>query len=296
VKDAFEAAVGRASNDLSLALRNFRSERRASQPESASAAYSKEQTAAAQDVIRNLALVDKEFSNCRLSFPIPHCECCNDPDFLNRLATTPLAELDEDDVATVAESLLYTLGTAADFAYFIPRFCSDSLGYPLYDVEAIFARFERAGFFEWPESQRVAVRNFVLSHWHFLLLTVPSSDTRSMIDPFFVILDCIASLGNIDPALHIWARTYDRSADERLLELVRKLDVGDDHFAIVGVGGYADSDGQYELLGDWIASQPIRARIEAALNNVALAEDGKASVLRSLSAVEDRSARRRRAS
>lgn len=295
MKDFIDAALGRAANDLALANRDFNREIRALQPKSSPPLYSKGQTAAAQYVIRDLAIVDKEFSDCRLSVPMQYCECCNDPDFLKRLAATRPAELDEDDVANVAESLLYTLGSTEDFAYFVPRFCSDSLGYPLYDVEMVFGRFQLAGYFEWPESRRVAVRNFVLSHWRFALLTAQHFDARAMADPFFVILDCLASLGEIDAAIQVWSNTHDVSSDERLLQLVGRLDFEDDYLGIIGVGGYSNTGQQYALLENWINSQPARERIGSIMHSREIVDqDRTAHVLRNLAVIEQRAARPRR--
>jgi len=252
-------------------------------------AYSADQGSAAQAVIAALVRVGDAFSANRLSDPISYCDCCTDPALIARLATTARDDVSDDDMAAVAGSLLYTLGEDYDFAYFMPRFCSDSLGSPPYDVDAVFARFERAGFVDWPDAQKNSVRSFLLAHWRFSLLCEPRRNVSHLSDPWLVTLDSIASAGVIEDALTTWDATNTESADARLLELLDHLDVGDAAISIIGVGGYAENAEAYDTLSRWLRSPAVWARIGAVLESSRAADrnageriDGVLAALRQL--------------
>jgi hypothetical protein len=250
-------------------------------------AYSPEQESAAQAVIAALARVDDAFSANRLSDPLSYCECCTDPALIARLATTARNDLSDGDMAAVTGSLLNTLGEDYDFAYFLPRVCRDSLGSPGYDVDAVFARFGRVGFVDWPEAQKGPVRSFLLAHWRMLLLSEPRSNVSELV--WLVTLDSIASAGLIEDALRTWDGTNTESADARLLELLDHLDVSDTAISIAGAGGYAENVEAYDELSQWLRSPAVWARIGAVLEssratdrNAAERIDGVLAALRQL--------------
>jgi hypothetical protein len=262
-----DAFLGRMANQVGETLRNLKRQVRELGSIPLEPAYSAEQESAAQTVIAALACVDDVFSGNRLSDPLLYCECCTDPAFIARLTTTARDDLSEDDIASVAGSLLYTLGETADLAYFVPRFCGDSLGSPLYDVDAIFARFPHAGFDEWPEAQQSSVRSFLLAHWRFSLLFEPRRNLSELTDPWLVTFDSIASVGDIEDALRTWETTITESADARFLELLDRLNVGDNAISISGVGGYPENAEAYEKLGRWLRSLAVWPRIGAVLES-----------------------------
>ena len=264
--DFDEAHLGQVANEAGAALRDLKKRMRELGSAPLQQTYSSEQACAAQAVTSALARVDDAFSGNRLSDPILYCDCCTDPAFVARLTTTPRDALSEDDMAAVAGSLLYTLGEVNDFAYFVPRFCSDSLGSPLYDVDSVFARFRYAGFDDWPDMQKCPVRAFLLAQWRFSLLCEPRRDLSSMSDPWLVTLDAIASTGDIEDALNAWEITHADSADARLLELLDRLDVSETAISIVGVGGFAENGEAYDTLSRWLQSPGVRARIGAVLD------------------------------
>ncbi len=268
MKEFDEAFLGRMANEVGAVVRNMKRRIRDLGPAAPVPQYSAEQSAAAQGVIAALAAVDQAFSDRRLSDPMSYCDCCTDPAFVERLASTPRDQISEEDMAGVAGSLLYTLGDTNDFRYFVPRFCSDSIGSPLYDVDAVFARFRRAGFDDWPDSQRSAVRRLLAAHWRFALLTEPRHDLSSMQDPWLVTLECIACLGDVEHALNAWESSYAASADARLLELLERVDVGESSISIVGVGGFDENRDAYTAIERWLRSASIRGRIDAALESL----------------------------
>lgn len=263
-----DAVLGRIASDLNAALRDGKRQIRDHVRARPTVPYGPQQSSAAQDVIAALALVDRAFSGCRLSDPLRHCDCCKDPALIARLQATPRDAISEDDMAAVAGSLLYTLGEVADLAYFVPRFCSDSIVSPLYDVDAVFARIRRAGFDEWPDAQKDSVRRFLLAHWRFALLFEPRRGLSAMTDPWLVTLDCIASVYDIEYALNVWETTNTESADARLLELLDCLQVWDDSVRIAGVGDYGENAGPYAKLSRWLRSPAMEARINAALESL----------------------------
>ncbi|HEX3551001.1 MAG TPA: hypothetical protein VHT53_11525 [Candidatus Elarobacter sp.] len=264
------SGVGKTMRELKRSLRNMRTAPRTT-------SYSPEQTAAAQGVVAALLDVDTAFADCRLTEPFPYCECCTDRDLIDRLMSVPRDRLSEDDIALVAHSILSTLGGAQDFRYFVPRFCADSMESPLYDIDDIFARFRNAGFGTWPANEQRAVRSFLAAYWRCMLLTLPPADAMSeLMDPCFRILDCIASLGDIDRALGTWESTQADTADARLLDLLGRLDFEGGRLSIVGVGANSDNADAYARLATWLRSTPVRLRIGGALSSVRTGDPARA--------------------
>jgi hypothetical protein len=271
-----EAFLGQAARDVADVLRDLKRDMRRLPKTVREPSYDAAQRAAAQSVAAALGRVERTFSDYRLSDPLPYCDCCTDPAFIDRLTNTRRDEISEDDMANVGGSLLYTLGGDDDLRYFVPRFCSDSLGIPLYDIDAAFARFRRAGFDDWPEPEKRAVRDFLAANWRFLLLNAPPDSLGAAItDQTFVVLDCMMSVGDIERALHTWDGLTAETADARLLQLLDFLDVGEDGISISGAGGFAHNAAAYEILARWLRTAAVQIRIGAALEAVRTTDSDK---------------------
>ena len=286
VKDFDEAALGEIAKTLHATLPDLKRTMRERFGVAHSSAYTADHAAAARAAIAALADVDSAFASYELPYSLSYCECCNDPDFVGRLLSTPRDDLSENDVANVAASLLYTLGTCNELKYFAPRFCRDALGVPLYDIDSVFSRFSRAGFDEWADVERRAIRNFLGAAWNSALLAGPCVGLAELNDPWLDILDSMASLGFIVDALEIWSAQLGHAADSRILELLERLDVGAGAIKVAGAGGLSDNGAAYALLGAWLLSGAVRHRIEAAAAPLRGSDAARAeridSVLRSL--------------
>jgi hypothetical protein len=279
VNEFDEAAIGKLANDVHGVLRDLKRSMRDRMGEVPPACYTPEQARAAQATVTALAEVDRTFAAYRPTEPMQYCDCCTDPALIARLVSQPLDELSEDDVAEVAASLLYTIGGEDDLKYFVPRFCRDVLTAPLYDINSVFARFVRAGFDAWPEAERRAVRTFLRAAWKNALLTSPRRDLSSLSDNWLEVLDSMASLGFIEDALTMWDDEHGNAADARLLELVSRLETGDDSVRVVGTGGFCDNGAAYDVLERWLRLASVRARIDAVLASSRAADSSSADVV-----------------
>ncbi len=276
MNDFDEAAIGKIANDLHATLRDMKRSMRDLVAAAPSPSYTPEQARAAQATVTALAEVERAFAAYRRTDRMHYCDCCTDPSLIARLLSQPLDELSEDDVASLAGSLLYTIGEAYDLKCFVPRFCRDVLTAPLYDIESVFARFPRAGFHEWPETERRAVRTFLAAAWKSALIAAPRRDLSELTDVWLEILDSMASLGFIEDALAIWDTEHGNAADARLLDLLFRLDVDDDSISVAGTGGFDDNRAAYDVLEKWLRSSSVRVRIDAVLSSSRAADAGVA--------------------
>jgi hypothetical protein len=272
VKDFDEAVLGQIAERANSALRDLKRSVREQFGEAPTASYTADQAGAAQAAIAALAEVDRAFAGCRLPDSLSYCDCCTDPELIGRLLSVSRDDLSEDDVALVAGSLLYTIGDANDLKYFVPRFCRDTLVVPLYDIDSVFARFRRAGFDEWADAERRAVRNFLRAVWKSALIAGSRRNLSALTDPWLDILDSMASLGFLGDALIIWDAEHGDSADSRLLDLLDFLDVGSGSISVSGAGGFSDNSAAYDVLEAWLRSPAVRARIEAVLESTRIAD------------------------
>jgi hypothetical protein len=286
VKDFDEAVLGQIAERANSALRDLKRSMRDQFGEAPAAPYTADQAGAAQGAITALAEVDRAFAGYRLPDSISYCDCCTDPELIGRLLSVSCDDLSEDDIASVAGSLLYTIGDANDLKYFVPRFCRDTLVVPLYDIDSVFARFRRAGFDEWPDAERRAVRNFLGAVWKSALIAGSRRNLSELTDPWLDILDSMSSLGFLGDALFIWDAEHGDAADSRLLDLLDALEVGSGSISVSGAGGFSDNSAAYDVLEAWLRSPAVRARIAAVLESVRLSDSELAqridSVLRAL--------------
>lgn len=267
MKDFDEAALGQIATSMNSALRDIKRTTREQFREVPAASYTAEQTVAAQRAIAGLADVDRAFAGYRLAESLLYCDCCTDPQLVERLLSVSRDELSEDDIASVAGSLLYTIGVAGDLKYFVPRFCRDMLVVPLYDIESVFARFHRAGFNAWPDAERRAVRNFLGAAWKSALIAGSRRNLSALTDPWLRILDSMASLDFLCDALAAWDADHGDAADSRLLDLLDLLELGSESLGLSGAGGFSDNSAAYDALERWLRSPAVRARIDAALES-----------------------------
>jgi hypothetical protein len=272
VRDFDEAVLGQIAKGANSALRDLKRSMREQFGEAPAASYTADQARAAQGAIAALAEVDRTFAGYRLPDSIQYCDCCTDPELIGRLLSVSRDDLSEDDVASVAGSLLYTIGDANDLKYFVPRFCRDTLVVPLYDIDSVFVRFQRAGFDEWPDAERRAVRNFLGAAWKSALIAGSRRNLSALTDPWLDILDSMASLGFLSDALVVWDAEHGDAADSRLLDLLDFLEVGSESLSVSGAGGFSDNSAAYDVLEAWLRSPAVRARIDAVLKSTRIAD------------------------
>jgi hypothetical protein len=103
-------------------------------------------------------------------YPTPRrlefCDHCRDEEEYQGLLTTPLRQLDADDLDLYVGTALTTCGDVDDFKHFLPRILelmveADFTSAP----EALLDRLALAGWQTWPTEESAAVRAFLAAYW-----------------------------------------------------------------------------------------------------------------------------------
>jgi hypothetical protein len=177
--------------------------------------------AARNAVLAALRGVETAFASRTLDGLTKFCAHCAPAEHLEYLRTTPRDDLSAETMFDVVASISVTFGTAEDCPYFAPRFCADGLGAPAYDIPLAFQRL-RLTFRDWPTHEREAIQNFLLAQWNYVLLTEPTASIYETggqsLNETCGILECLALVDSLSPALDIWTSSHARSADLRILE------------------------------------------------------------------------------
>ena len=99
------------------------------------------------------------------------CPCCLDTNEMDILLTTPLRMLSPAELASYASSVLYTVGSPADFRYFLPRMLDISAHDPDWypDVEIVLGKLDRANWLSWPPTEIHAITDFAMAVFQNLL-------------------------------------------------------------------------------------------------------------------------------
>jgi hypothetical protein len=96
---------------------------------------------------------------------ISGCPCCLDDKDIDTLLVTPLREISPSDLSPYAFSAFLTVGSAADYAYFLPRILeisgTDDAWWP--DIEVTGRAIRSCGPDSWPAVRIEALRRLLLS-------------------------------------------------------------------------------------------------------------------------------------
>jgi hypothetical protein len=91
---------------------------------------------------------------------IDGCPCCIEDKRLAKLLASPLREIDSKDLASYASSAFLTVGSVADYLYFLPRIleisATDDSWWP--DVEVTGRAIRSSAPESWPPPRRVALQ------------------------------------------------------------------------------------------------------------------------------------------
>jgi len=194
--DEFERTLGALANEVGDFLVRIRRDMRARL--GGKVERSPGRDAAAPMVAQRLFEVHQAFADAAIGIPVIACPCCNDPQFIARLETIPAAELSEEDVESVVASISLTLGSASDVPYFVPRWCSDGLGSPLYDITMAFSRIAEAGYASWSDRRRSAVERFLIAQLRYVLSGAPARLLSHTLNHVSSLYESFAYLGHTD--------------------------------------------------------------------------------------------------
>jgi hypothetical protein len=90
---------------------------------------------------------------------IAGCACCVDEKGVDVLLSKPLRELTPDELSAYAASVFLTVGSEADFRYFLPRILEIAVGEPGWwpDWEVVGRALADSRWQEWTASEKAAV-------------------------------------------------------------------------------------------------------------------------------------------
>lgn len=142
------------------------------------------------DAIRSLY---EAFAGARKPKHFPTCECCVSVQEMRGLLKGKLTELTGEELSGYVMGVFLTVGSLADFKYFLPRIIELALNdeLSLFEPEIVLSRLRLAGWDEWPEHERAAVLR-VLNEKLSSLLSDEDSDSF-VIDGWICALGCCVS-------------------------------------------------------------------------------------------------------
>ncbi len=147
------------------------------------------------------------------------CPHCVSEEEMARLTATPLRAHTGESLGRYAFKAMTTWGVESDFKYFLPRILEL---FPFQDLDAVSPELVArkifdAGWKDWPEEERVAVRAYVEAVWDLLLTHEVGSLLLQAED---VLGWAVRLIGDVGPLLSTWERTSTQAADVHLARLV----------------------------------------------------------------------------
>ena len=112
------------------------------------------------------------------AYPLPlntePCPCCHNARHNAVLRSKPLRNLEPEDLRAYPFDAILTWGNETTFKHFLPRLfeicvtpSNPSLNFA--DPEILFSKLHHANWQTWPDSEKVAVRDFLYSLWQDVL-------------------------------------------------------------------------------------------------------------------------------
>lgn len=148
------------------------------------------------------------------------CSHCVSPRDSERLASTPLHELDVGDLNHYAFKAMTTWGTDGDFKHFLPRLFELALdSYTSFEFpETLLGKLTLAKWITWPTAERDAVESFLSAFWeHHLRLPggFPGDDRiRTVLGGLAEACESVA------PYLRTWENTQTENSAMHLAQLI----------------------------------------------------------------------------
>jgi hypothetical protein len=110
-----------------------------------------------------IAPVYEAFASYARPKDFPACQCCLSDEEKKLLLRRQLMELGADELSSYAADVFLTVGSAADFKYFLPRILelsvNEKFDWPV--PEVVLGKLRLANWDHWPESERAAVINLL---------------------------------------------------------------------------------------------------------------------------------------
>lgn len=103
------------------------------------------------------------FSDVARPHLVEGCPCCIEKKTLGTLLSKPLREITDDELCSYASSLFLTVGTEADFRYFLPRIFEVSATVPGWwpDPEVAIGKLGFVDWMKWEERKVAAIESYL---------------------------------------------------------------------------------------------------------------------------------------
>lgn len=216
---------------------------------------------------------------------IDYCQCCFTPrDERAVLTDMPVRQLPVEALRPYAANAMFTVGSVADFRYFLPRLleiaCGEGFSWP--DLESVVGRLRLAEWSGWQDQERDAVRNFLAALWANALASGPGEEDVDTV---------LCAIGNAEddlkPYLTEWASAFTRSSDRpsaaaQLRSLLESGYRSDRNKRRLTNAFWRDRDRQAEQVIIWLSSADLQSALFAAFD----AADSE-ETLRTLADIDD---------
>jgi len=195
------------------------------------------------------------------------CSCCHSPNDEHRLHKKPLRRLTADDLYQYSMDALLVWGDPDDFRHFLPRIFElvvSSDDYVFVDREIVLQKLYHAEWHTWPESERNAVRQFLLALWR-AVLQIPPGDDPYGADELESWLCAIAqSEADLSAYLDEWLQSSASVANWNLAAAITRAGLSSE------TGGHANAfwqghNDQLRHISEWLRSEAVRKKLEAAI-------------------------------
>lgn len=188
------------------------------------------------------------FSDVPKPDSIGACPCCIDDDTLNRLTSTPLREVSDEDLAPYASSAFLTAGDVDDYLYFLPRILEVTISNDIWwpDIEVTGRAIRESKPSEWPSPRRKAVQSLFEAVFESFL----AEQYYYRIDEWI----CGAARAGFDVLTLL--RIVERS-DEAVLELFNS-NAGAVSGGQLGNHFWETTDPGQDVIIEWLSSENVR--------------------------------------
>ncbi|MEV4478404.1 hypothetical protein [Micromonospora coxensis] len=216
---------------------------------------------------------------------VDYCQCCFTPEDERALLTAvPVRQLSAEALRPYAANVMLTVGSVADFRYFLPRLleiaCGEGFSWP--DLESVAGRLRFAEWRRWPDEERDAVRTFLAALWANALAGGPDDEDVDTV---------LCAIGNAEddlaPYLTEWTSALARptARPAAAAQLRSLLDSGcrsDRNRRRLTNAFWRDRDSQAEQVITWLSSAGLQLTLLAAFD----AADSE-EILQTLADIDD---------
>lgn len=182
-----------------------------------------------------------------------YCNCgCVKEEYIQKLNSKPLRELEVDDVIVYHGKALYTWGDVEHYKHYLPRICAlisagHDTGY--LDLEDLQAKLTYAEWTAWPIIEQEAIKNYIAADWISRVSNMKITDRE---------IECYSQFIEIDYLLNFWEIEKN---DDRLINFIHFFyDYGS---TILHSRSRFITKGNRHQVSDWALRPALVERLEA---------------------------------